>query len=80
MSPRSATLLSALLAASSVSAAPAALQKRDMVTAVINGATVSWENNWFGAPAPTAAPTAIPSSVAASASSAAANNGGGQFI
>ncbi|CAD0012152.1 unnamed protein product [Aureobasidium pullulans] len=81
MSPRSVTLLSALLAASSVSAAPAALQKRvDYVTAVIDGQTVSWENNWFGAPAPTAAPTAIPSSVAASASSAAANNGGGEWI
>ncbi|PHH84248.1 hypothetical protein CDD83_2245 [Cordyceps sp. RAO-2017] len=32
----------------------------DMVTAVINGVTVSWRNNWFGPPAATTAPDPPP--------------------
>ncbi|KAI5210453.1 alpha/beta-hydrolase [Aureobasidium subglaciale] len=61
MSPRSVTLLSALLAISStVSAAPAPLEKRaDIVTATIDGVVVSWENNW-NVPAQSTPPAVIP--------------------
>src|SRR5690242_8226538 len=45
----------------------AAEEKRgDIVTAVIDGKTVTWENNWFGA---AAAPTAAPEAPAAGAHS-----------
>ncbi|KAI2630399.1 putative TOS1-like glycosyl hydrolase-domain-containing protein [Hypomontagnella submonticulosa] len=38
-------------------------KRADMVTAVIDGVTVSWENNWFGSK--TAAPEATPAPVSA---------------
>ncbi|KAH0292338.1 alpha/beta-hydrolase [Aureobasidium namibiae CBS 147.97] len=78
MAPRSATLLSAFLAATTVYAlpgAPAPLEKRaDWVTAVIDGKTVSWENNW-NVPAQSTPPAVVPS-----ASSAPQNNNGGDWI
>ncbi|KAG9827809.1 alpha/beta-hydrolase, partial [Aureobasidium melanogenum] len=77
MSPKSATLLSALLAASIVYAAPGApapLEKRaDWVTATIDGKVVSWENNW-NVPAQSTPPAVMP------APSAASNNNGGEWI
>ncbi|KAI4730776.1 alpha/beta-hydrolase [Aureobasidium sp. EXF-10728] len=73
MVPRSATLLSAFLAATAVYAAPAPLEKRaDWVTATINGQVVSWENNWN----PQSTPAAQPSQQ----TGAAQNNNGGEWI
>ncbi|KAH7027708.1 putative TOS1-like glycosyl hydrolase-domain-containing protein [Microdochium trichocladiopsis] len=47
-------------------------KRADMVTAVIDGVTVSWENNWFGAAAaPTEAPAAAPAAAAPAAVDAA---------
>jgi hypothetical protein len=79
MSPRSATFLSALLATTAVYAAPGApapLEKRaDWVTAVIDGQTVSWENNW-NVPAQSTPPAVIPSISAAPQNNNNNNNGG----
>jgi hypothetical protein len=80
MSPRSATFLSALLAASTVYAAPnapAPLEKRaDWVTATIDGAVVSWENNW-NVPAQSTPPAVIPTVSAAPQNN---NDNNGQYI
>lgn len=77
MAPRSATLLSAFLAATTVYAlpgAPAPLEKRaDWVTATIDGQVVSWENNW-NVPAQSTPPAVVPSA------SAAPQNNGGEWI
>ncbi|KAI5205498.1 carbohydrate esterase family 5 protein [Aureobasidium subglaciale EXF-2481] len=77
MSPRSVTLLSALLAISgTVSSAPAPIENRaDIVTATINGVVVSWENNW-NVPAQSTPPAVIPPP----ASTANNNNNGGDWI
>ncbi|KAI5242005.1 alpha/beta-hydrolase [Aureobasidium subglaciale] len=79
MSPRSVTLLSALLAitASAAPGAPAPLEKRaDWVTAVIDGQTVSWENNW-NVPAQSTPPAVVPSAPANNNNNNNNNNGGG---
>ncbi|KAI1399203.1 putative TOS1-like glycosyl hydrolase-domain-containing protein [Hypoxylon fuscum] len=52
-------------------------KRADMVTAVIDGKTATWENNWFGAAATAAAAVATPVANAASAVASAAQSAKG---